>query len=73
MDNKFQLGPENLPFPNGGGFKKMTATPQSHKLELAAMKARHASELAKLKEKQASLNKKRFTVPKKTTRRNQGR
>ena len=59
MEHPFKLGPEHLPFPNGGGLKAaMTSkTPKSQKLEVEALKKKHEVELAKLQEKHAKVNK----------------
>jgi hypothetical protein len=60
VDHPFKLGQEHLPFPNGGGLKLMASkTPESHKLEIEALEAKHKVEFAKLKEKHAAANKPR--------------
>jgi len=49
---RFPIPP--LAYPNGGGLKAMAQRrPQSHKLEVEAMEAKHKAELAKLSEKHA--------------------
>lgn len=74
MEHPFKLGPEHLPFPNGGGLKAMSPqAPKSQKLEVEALQKKHEVELQKLKEKHASANKPKFQAPKKAMRRNQGR
>ena len=73
MDHPFKLGQQHLPYPKGGGLKAMATAPKSQKLEVEAMKAKHAAELAKLQEKHSSNNKTKFAAPKKAMRRNQGR
>lgn len=47
--------------------------PKSQKLEVDALKAKHAVEIAKLQEKHAGAKKTKFQAPKKAIRRNQGR
>ena len=73
MDHPFKLGQEHLPYPNGGGLKKMTKVPESQGLELKAMQAKHELELAKLKEKHTKANQIKVKVPKKPMRKTQGR
>jgi len=74
MEHPFKLGPENLPFPNGGGLKTMSSrAPKSQKLEIEALQKKHEVELQKLREKHAASNKPKFQAPKKAMRRNQGR
>jgi hypothetical protein len=53
-----KLKPAPLTYPNGGGLASMATKPrESHKLEVAALEAKHAAELAKLKEKHAGASK----------------
>ena len=53
-----KLKPAPLAYPNGGGLASMATKPRaSQKLEVEAMEAKHAAELAKLKEKHAGENK----------------
>jgi hypothetical protein len=56
--NGTKLKPAPLKYPNGGGLAAMATKPRaSQKLEVEAMEAKHAAELAKLKEKHAAANK----------------
>ena len=53
-----KLEPAPVRHPNGGGLKASAPkTPESQKLELQALEAKHKVEIAKLKEKHASANK----------------
>jgi len=60
-----KLKPLPVPYPDGGGLAAMSTKPRaSQKLEVDAMEAKHAAELAKLKEKHASENKPKSAVKK---------
>jgi hypothetical protein len=60
-----KLKPAPLKFPNGGGLASMATKPRaSQKLEVEALEAKHAAELAKLKEKHMSENKPKSMVKK---------
>jgi len=55
-ETKIKAAP--LKYPNGGGLKSMSSkAPASQKLEVEALQKKHEVELAKLKEKHASVNK----------------
>jgi hypothetical protein len=50
--------PAPLAYPNGGGLKTMAnKKPESQKLEMEALEAKHKVEIAKLSEKHAKSNK----------------
>lgn len=58
MEHPFNIGPEHLPFPNGGGLKAMSKkSPKSQQLEVEALEAKYKADMAKLKEKHATANK----------------
>ena len=60
-----KLKPAPLKYPNGGGLAAMATKPRaSQKLEVEALEAKHAAELAKLKEKHMSENKPKTAVKK---------
>ena len=52
-----KLEPAPLTYPNGGGIAAMTnKKPQSQRLEVEALEAKHKVDIAKLKEKHAKAN-----------------
>jgi len=52
-----KLEPAPLAYPNGGGIAAMASKkPQSQRLELEALEAKHKVDIAKLKEKHAKAN-----------------
>ena len=59
-----KVKPAPLAYPNGGGLKYMATAPKSQKLEMDALKAKHAVEVQKLKEKHASSTKPKTKVKK---------
>ena len=53
-----KIKPAPLAYPDGGGLKTMAnRTPESQKLEMEALEAKHKVEKAKLAEKHAAANK----------------
>ena len=60
-----KLKPAPLAYPNGGGLAAMANKPRaSQRLEVEAMEAKHAAELAKLKEKHSKENAPKPMTPK---------
>jgi hypothetical protein len=52
-----KVAPAPLAYPNGGGLKMTANKPrESQRLEVEALEAKHKAEIAKLKEKHASVN-----------------